>query len=140
MFLNLPVWANFYGLRDLSTYYQYYYDFRQTSYTGLTQPYPQPQPGYKTIPAQLDLDLQSKHISTWSLNLVPQLGPSTGSLNWVPQLGPSTWSLNFVPLLGPSTWSLNLVPQLGPSTGSLNWVPQPGPSTHTSQLGPSTGP
>ena len=24
-FLNLPVWANFYGLTDLSTYYQYYY-------------------------------------------------------------------------------------------------------------------
>ena len=24
-FLNLPVWANFYGLTDLCTYYQYYY-------------------------------------------------------------------------------------------------------------------
>ena len=24
-FLNLPVWANFYDLTDLSTYYQYYY-------------------------------------------------------------------------------------------------------------------
>ena len=35
--------------------------FRQTSYTGLTQPEP-----YQ----QLDLDFQSEHISTWSLNLV----------------------------------------------------------------------
>ena len=38
--------------------------FRQTNYTGLTQPYPQPQPGKRTIPAQLELDLQSEHIST----------------------------------------------------------------------------
>ena len=46
MFLNLPVWANFYDLTDLSTYqYQYQYDFRQTSYFGLTQPKPQPKPG-----------------------------------------------------------------------------------------------
>ena len=44
VFLNLPVWANFYDLTDLSTY-QYQYDFRQTSYFGLTQPKPQPQPG-----------------------------------------------------------------------------------------------
>ena len=57
--------------------------FRQTSYIGLTQPCPQSQPGLRTLPAQLDLDLQSEHISTWfstwslnlDLNLVPQLGP-----------------------------------------------------------------
>ena len=72
--------------------------------------WPLDKPAILDWPAQLDLDLQSEHISTWSLNLVPQLGPSTESLNCVPQLCPSTW--------GPSAWSFNLVPQLSPSTGS----------------------
>ena len=45
-FLNLPVWANFYDLTDLSTYDDDDDDdFRQTSYIGLTQPKPQPKPG-----------------------------------------------------------------------------------------------
>ena len=44
VFLNLPVWANFYDLTDLSTYDDDD-DFRQTSYIGLTQPKPQPKPG-----------------------------------------------------------------------------------------------
>ena len=109
-FLNLTVLANLYGLTDMSTGTSTI-SFRQTSSIGFTQPHPQ----LKPLPTQLDLDLQSEHISTWSLNVVPQRGPSMWSLNLVvPQLVPSTWwSLNWVPQLGgPSTRSLNLVPQL----------------------------
>ena len=53
LFLNLPVWANvllFLQICPHSTTSTM--TFRQTNYTGLTQPYPQPQPGKRTIPAQ----------------------------------------------------------------------------------------
>ena len=33
LFLNLPLWANFYNHTDLSLYY-YYYDFRATNPIG----------------------------------------------------------------------------------------------------------
>ena len=88
-FLNLPVWANFYSLTDLSM--QQFYYFRQTSYIGLTQPRSQPKP-----------------VST------SQLGPSTCTSQLIPstgfyQLGSSTLVAQLVvPQLGLSTWCLNL--------------------------------
>ena len=76
-FLNLPVWANFNGLTDLSGS-STSTNFKQTSYIGLTSsvgPWPS---------------------ESRSLNLVSQLGLSTWSLNLVPHLGPSSWSLVLV--------------------------------------------
>ena len=44
-FLNLPIWANFVNLTDLSLYLPtYYLPLDQTSSIGWTQPHPQPQP------------------------------------------------------------------------------------------------